>query len=86
MIGAQRCGTTYLQSLLEAHPEITMARPAGRSRRCSSPSELDRGRDWYHRTFFGHATNERLLGEKSTSYIEVPEAADARAGSSATTP
>ena len=28
VIGAQRCGTTYLHSLLDAHPEITMARPS----------------------------------------------------------
>ena len=77
MIGAQRCGTTYLQSLLEAHPEITMARPARPEPKVFlSDASVDRGRDWYRRTFFGHATHERLLGEKSTSYIEVPEAAD----------
>ena len=77
MIGAQRCGTTYLQSLLEAHPEITMARPARPEPKVFlSDDSVDRGRDWYRRTFFGHATHERLLGEKSTSYIEVPEAAD----------
>ena len=28
VIGAQRCGTTYLHTLLDAHPQITMARPA----------------------------------------------------------
>ena len=28
VIGAQRCGTTYLHDLLDAHPEIAMARPA----------------------------------------------------------
>ncbi len=77
VIGAQRCGTTYLQSLLEAHPEITMARPARPEPKVFlSDASVDRGRDWYRRTFFGHATHERLLGEKSTSYIEVPEAAD----------
>ena len=77
MIGAQRCGTTYLQSLLEAHPEITMARPARPEPKVFlAEASVERGRDWYHRTFFGHATDERLLGEKSTSYIEVPKAAD----------
>jgi hypothetical protein len=77
VIGAQRCGTTYLQSLLEAHPEITMARPARPEPKVFlAEASVERGRDWYHRTFFGHATDERLLGEKSTSYIEVPEAAD----------
>jgi len=77
VIGAQRCGTTYLQSLLEAHPEITMARPARPEPKVFlAEASVERGRDWYHRTFFGHATDERLLGEKSTSYIEVPKAAD----------
>jgi hypothetical protein len=77
VIGAQRCGTTYLQSLLEAHPEITMARPARPEPKVFlAEASVERGRDWYHRTFFGHATDERLLGEKSTSYIEVPAAAD----------
>ena len=77
VIGAQRCGTTYLQSLLEAHPEITMARPARPEPKVFlSDESVDRGRDWYRGTFFAHATDERLLGEKSTSYIEVPEAAD----------
>jgi hypothetical protein len=77
VIGAQRCGTTYLQSLLEAHPEITMARPARPEPKVFlAEASVERGRDWYQRTFFGHATDERLLGEKSTSYIEVPEAAD----------
>ena len=28
VVGAQRCGTTYLHDLLAAHPEIAMARPA----------------------------------------------------------
>ena len=28
MIGGQRCGTTYLHTMLDAHPDITMARPA----------------------------------------------------------
>jgi hypothetical protein len=54
-----------------------MARPARPEPKVFlSDASVDRGRDWYRRTFFGHATHERLLGEKSTSYIEVPEAAD----------
>ena len=28
IIGAQRCGTTFLHSLLDAHPYIAMARPS----------------------------------------------------------
>ena len=40
-----------------------------------SDSLAARGREWYCETYFGHATSELLLGEKSTSYIEDPAAA-----------
>lgn len=76
VIGAQRCGTTYLQTLLDRHLEITMARPARPEPKvfCSA-KESDRGAQWYRETYFQHATSERLLGEKSTSYLEDGEAA-----------
>ena len=49
----------------------------GRSPRCScAPSSSGRGLGWYRETYFAHATDERVLGEKSTSYIEDPEAAE----------
>ena len=77
VIGAQRCGTTYLASLLDAHPEIAMARPARPEPKVFLSEELSgRGRDWYRSTYFAHATDEWLLGEKSTSYLEYAEAAD----------
>ena len=55
-----------------------MARPAaaGAEGVPATPSVEALGRGWYRETYFGHATDERLLGEKSTSYIEVPEAAE----------
>ena len=28
LVGAQRCGTTYLGAALDAHPQITLARPS----------------------------------------------------------
>ena len=81
IIGAQRCGTTYLQSLLDPHPEITMARPARPEPKVFLSAKLAaRGREWYEATYFAHARSESLLGEKSTSYLEYPEAA-ARAAS-----
>jgi hypothetical protein len=77
IIGAQRCGTTYLHDLLAAHPQIAMAQPARPEPKVFLSGELaDRGLEWYHRTYFGHATDEVLLGEKSTSYLEYAEAAD----------
>ena len=77
VVGAQRCGTTYLHDLLAAHPQIAMARPARPEPKVFLSEELaGRGRDWYRETYFTHATDEALLGEKSTSYLEYAEAAD----------
>jgi hypothetical protein len=76
IVGAQRCGTTYLHSLLDPHPEITMARPARPEPKVFLSAELTtRGREWYEATYFAHARSEVLLGEKSTSYLEHPDAA-----------
>lgn len=76
IIGAQRSGTTYLNRMLDLHPEITMARPARPEPKVfMSAEQAERGRDWYLATFFQHAKSERVLGEKSTSYIERPAAA-----------
>jgi sulfotransferase family protein len=74
--GAQRCGTTYLHDLLAAHPRIAMARPARPEPKVFLSEELAaRGLGWYESTYFGHAGDAVLLGEKSTSYLEYPDAA-----------
>jgi GNAT superfamily N-acetyltransferase len=76
VIGAQRCATTYLHSLLDAHPDITMARPARPEPKFFlAPDSEARGLEWYRRAFFSHATSQSLLGEKSTSYLEDGQAA-----------
>lgn len=73
IIGAQRCGTTSLQELLEAHPDIAMARPARPEPKVFlSPDSVRQGVRAYEATYFGHVTSESLLGEKSTSYLEDP--------------
>ena len=75
VIGAQRCGTTYLHELLADHPDIAMARPARPEPKVFLGDEVvDRGAEWYDRTFFPHAATATLLGEKSTSYLESPVA------------
>jgi hypothetical protein len=75
VIGAQRCGTTYLSSLLEAHPDVAMARPARPEPKVFlSRERAARGLAWYHSTYFSHVAAESLLGEKSTSYLEDPDA------------
>ena len=74
VIGAQRCGTTYLHTMLDSHEQITMARPANPEPKvfCSDEATA-RGAEWYRETYFAHAGDELLLGEKSTSYLEDPE-------------
>lgn len=75
LVGAQRCGTTYLGSVLDAHPAITMARPTPPEPKVFCDDDLSaRGSTWYHRTWFAHATDHALLGDKSTSYLEDPRA------------
>jgi hypothetical protein len=75
VIGAQRCGTTWLHHQLEAHPGIAMARPS-RPEPKVFLHDLgpEQGREWYIRTWFGHATPGQVLGEKSTSYLDRPDA------------
>ena len=75
VIGAQRCGTTWLHHQLEAHPGIALARPTRPEpkvflRDLAPEQDLD----WYRATFFAHAEPGQVLGEKSTSYIDSPAA------------
>jgi hypothetical protein len=71
--GAQRCGTTWLHEVLAGHPEIAMARPA-RPEPKVFLREHPPDADAYRAEFFAHVRDELLLGEKSTSYLESPEA------------
>ncbi|MGH3362919.1 MAG: sulfotransferase family protein, partial [Nocardioides sp.] len=75
VIGAQRCGTTYLHGLLAEHPEIAMARAGSPEPKVFlSDDVLDGGIEKYVAEWFAHAGDARLLGEKSTSYLESPAA------------
>lgn len=75
VIGAQRSGTTYLREQLDAHPRITMARPATPEPKVFlDDAVLAGGQQQYLRRFFGRAGPGQLLGEKSTSYLERPDA------------
>ena len=77
VIGAQRAGTTLLHEVLDAHPDITMARPGCPEPKVFVSDELaGRGYEWYRATYFAHATSESVLGDKSTSYLEDAKAAD----------
>lgn len=78
VIGAQRCGTTYLMGLLASHPDISGAHPARPEPKVfCSPHLVAQGLGWYRRTYFAHAQEQQVLAEKSTSYMECVGAADA---------
>ncbi|MGB3762331.1 MAG: sulfotransferase [Ornithinimicrobium sp.] len=68
VIGAQRSGTTWLHDLLAAHPDIVMARPARPEPKVFLREEALSLAD-YRAEFFGHASGQGVLGEKSTSYL-----------------
>lgn len=52
-----------------------MARPARPEPKVfCSDEQSARGVEWYRATYFGHARGERVLGDKSTSYLEDPTA------------
>ncbi len=71
LIGAQRCGTSYLRDLLDAHPDVAMARPARPEPKVFlSDERAGAGIGAYRDAYFGHAVGEQVLGEKSTSYLE----------------
>lgn len=75
VIGAQRCGTTWLRQQLECHPDIAMARPVRPEPKVFlADLAPDQDRAWYVRTWFAHARSDQVLGEKSTSYLDRPDA------------
>jgi len=74
--GGQRCGTTLLYRLLAEHPEIEMARPMRPEPKFFLRDDAEAlGLESYAKYFSARRPGVRLLGEKSTSYIERPQAA-----------
>jgi hypothetical protein len=73
--GGQRCATTYFYQLLDQHPRITMARPLRPEPKYFIRPDAGDDIDAYRREFFSGAPTD-WLGEKSTSYIEHPIAAE----------
>lgn len=72
--GAQRSATSWLHAVLDRHPGIAMAKPMRpEPKYFLRDGPLDRAA---YRTEFFAGADAPLLGEKSTSYIEHPAAAD----------
>ena len=76
IVGAQRAGTTYLYKVLDAHPQVCMAKPVKpEPKYFMDPAKAAAGYEAYFKKYFSDAGNVFWLGEKSTSYIECEEAA-----------
>ncbi len=70
IIGAAKSATTWLQQSLMGDPEVSMPDPEIHY----FSREYRRGDDWY-RAQFPTIQGRRLVGEKSNSYLDCPEAA-----------
>jgi hypothetical protein len=76
VVGFQRCGTTLLAELLDAHPEIDMIRPLRPEPKHFLSDDATVDPVAYRRRWFGSHPSQRVLGEKSTSYVEHPSVLD----------
>lgn len=65
IIGAQKCGTTWLADQLGRHPEVFMA--AEEIHFFDKANNFDRGVGWYEEHFTGG--QGRLIGEKTPDYL-----------------
>lgn len=75
--GAPRSATTWLYQLADRHPDIAMAKPLQPEPKFFLVDELyARGLEHYAATWFAPLPPGRLLGEKSTNYLESPHAAE----------
>lgn len=73
IVGAQRCGTTLLYDLLSRHPQILMNEPVKPEPKFFLNShDFDNGETYYLQKFFAGYEDAgiKVLGEKSTSYLE----------------
>lgn len=76
IVGCQRCGTTQLAQLLDAHPEIELAKPLRPEPKYFLDAQnAEWSREAYCRQVFG-ASTAAVCVEKSTSYFESPDYAE----------
>jgi hypothetical protein len=72
-IGAQKSGTTSLWRILDAHPDVCMARPR-ETRFFSDDLFFAEGAVAYERTCFSGWRGQRAVGEKCPEYLFEPKA------------
>jgi hypothetical protein len=71
IIGAQRAGTTSLAKILDAHPQINMAKPfKPEAKYFLNTDRANLNYNEYLKLFFSKRSNEKLLGEKTTAYLD----------------
>lgn len=76
IVGGQRCGTTYLYKVLENHNELILAKPVKPEPKFFlEKDEIAKGKRYYKNKFYNKLSDEKVLIEKSTSYIESHDAA-----------
>lgn len=73
IIGAQRCGTSWLYKMLDAHASITMASPMRPEPKYFLNDVVSKSE--YLNRYFPFLEKAQWIGEKGTSYIEHPRAA-----------
>ncbi len=69
VVGAQRCGTSLLRSLLDDHPDIEMAKPFRPEPKWFLKQDRRPGIDQFNAELFTEVA-VRWRGEKATSYLE----------------
>lgn len=77
-IGAAKCGTTWMHSLLQQHPQIYMPRKRKEIDFFNMDHNYDRGFDWYE-SFFPdaqEAVKYTAIGEFTPRYINSPKFAN----------
>lgn len=74
IVGAQRCGTTYLYNILDSHPDIYMAKPLKPEPKFFLNKRLSKQKiEAYLNKYFTsqlECKRYKAFGEKSTSYFE----------------
>jgi hypothetical protein len=74
--GAPRCATTWLRAMAQRHPTLAMAEPVQPEPKFFLVDELfARGIGYYSSRWFANLPDDRILGEKSTNYLESPKTA-----------
>lgn len=75
IVGAQRCGTSYLHSILEEHPQICMAKPLRPEPKYFLSDNFVFDERQYRESYYSGCGVASCFGEKSTSYCEHRNAA-----------